>query len=429
MVVESIVAGRAVEPEIRMQLDAIAREGARRMLAAALRAEVAEYLGAAEGDRDEQGHALVTRNGNARPREVVTVAGSIPVVAPRVNDKRVDEETGQRLRFRSVILPPYARRSPKVTEVLPLLYLHGLSTKDFVPALAEYFGSEAGLSASAICRLTTSWEAEVAAFMKRDLAKGRYVYVWADGVHFNIRLGEDRRLCCLVLVGVRLDGTKELIAISDGYRESTQSWGELLRDCRRRGMVAPVLATGDGALGFWGALSEVFPETRHQRDWVHKTANVVDCLPASVQRGAKRAIFEITNAENKEAAELAVDHFVDEYGLKWPKAAAKIVDDRAELLAFYDFPAEHWGHLRTSNPIESTFSPVRARTNVTRGAGSRAAALGMAFKLIQAAEGNWRKVNAPHLVALVAAGATFINGKLVERVDVPIEQEETEVAA
>jgi transposase-like protein len=325
-----------------MQLDAIARERARRMLAAALRAEVAEYLGAAEGDRDEQGHALVTRNGNARPREVVTVAGSIPVVAPRVNDKRVDEETGQRLRFRSVILPPYARRSPKVTEVLPLLYLHGLSTKDFVPALAEYFGSEAGLSASAICRLTTSWEAEVAAFMKRDLAKGRYVYVWADGVHFNIRLGEDRRLCCLVLVGVRLDGTKELIAISDGYRESTQSWGELLRDCRRRGMVAPVLATGDGALGFWGALSEVFPETRHQRDWVHKTANVVDCPPASVQRGAKRAIFEITNAENKEAAELAVD--------------------RAELLAFYDFPAEHWGHLRTSNPIESTFSPVLAAT-------------------------------------------------------------------
>jgi putative transposase len=262
VVVESIVPGGAAEPEISMQLDVIAREGARRMLAAALRAEVAEYLEAAAGDRDDQDHALVTRNGTARPRAVMTVAGSIPVVAPRVNDKRVDED-GERMRFRSVILPPYARRSPKVTEVLPLLYLHGLSTKDFVPALAEYFGSEAGLSASAICRLTTSWEAEVAAFMKRDLGRTQYVYVWADGVHFNIRLGEDRRLCCLVVVGVRLDGTKELIAISDGYRESTQSWGELLRDCKRRGMVAPVLATGDGALGFWGALSEVFPETRH----------------------------------------------------------------------------------------------------------------------------------------------------------------------
>ena len=431
MVVESIVPGGAAEPEISMQLDVIAREGARRMLAAALRAEVAEYLEAAAGDRDDQDHALVTRNGTARPRAVMTVAGSIPVVAPRVNDKRVDED-GERMRFRSVILPPYARRSPKVTEVLPLLYLHGLSTKDFVPALAEYFGSEAGLSASAICRLTTSWEAEVAAFMKRDLGRTQYVYVWADGVHFNIRLGEDRRLCCLVVVGVRLDGTKELIAISDGYRESTQSWGELLRDCKRRGMVAPVLATGDGALGFWGALSEVFPETRHQRDWVHKTANLLDCLPTSVQRGAKRAIFEITNAENKDEAELAVDNFVEEYGAKWPKAAAKIVDDRAELLTFYDYPAEHWQHIRTSNPIESTFSPVRARTNVTRGAGSRIAALGMAFKLIQAAEGNWRKVNGAHLVALVAAGARFVNGKLVERVEAPnqgIETGASEVAA
>jgi len=417
VVIESIVPHGAAEPEIRMQLDAIAREGARRMLAAALRAEVAEYLEAAGGERDDQGHALVTRNGSARPREVTTVAGAVQVVAPRVNDRRVDEDTGERCRFASVILPAYARRSPGVTEVLPLLYLHGLSTKDFVPALAEYFGTEAGLSASAISRLTTSWVAEAQAFMTRDLATSRYVYVWADGVHFNIRLGDDRKLCCLVMVGVRIDGTKELIALADGYRESTESWGDLLRDCKRRGMVAPTLATGDGALGFWGALSEVFPETRHQRDWCHKTANLLDCLPKAVQPGAKKAIFQITNAEDKAAAAKAVEEFVDTYGLKWPKAAAKIVDDRAELLAFYDFPAEHWGHLRTSNPIESTFSPVRARTNVTRGAGSRTAALGMAFKLIQAAEGNWRKVNAPHLVALVAAGAMFVNGKLVERVE------------
>ena len=397
-------------------LDAIAREGARRLLAAALEAEVAEALEAARGERDDDGHALVVRNGHARQREVVTVAGAVAVSAPRVNDRRVDEETGKRLRFRSSILPPYARRSPAVTEVLPLLYLHGLSTKDFVPALAEHFGTAAGLSASVISRLTASWEAEVAAFMNRDLSRSFYVYCWVDGVHFNIRLGEDKTLCCLVIVGVRLDGTKELVAIADGYRESTQSWAELLRDVRRRGMEAPSLVTGDGALGFWSAVADVFPETRHQRDWVHKTMNVLNCLPAAVQPGAKKAIFQITNAENKAAAEKAIRAFVADYGAKWPKAAAKIVDDQDELLAFYDFPAEHWAHLRTSNPIESTFSPVKARTKVTRGAGSRKAALGMAFKLIEAAQGRWRRINAPHLVALVAAGAKFVNGKLVERV-------------
>jgi putative transposase len=397
-------------------LDVIAREGARRLLAAALEAEVAEHLAAAWGERDDNGHALVVRNGHAREREVVTVAGAVEVSAPRVNDRRVDDN-GERMRFRSSILPPYARRSPAVTEVLPLLYLHGLSTKDFVPALAEHFGTTAGLSASVISRLTTSWEDEVAAFMNRDLSKTSYVYCWVDGVHFNIRLGEDKRLCCLVIVGVRLDGTKELVAISDGYRESTQSWAELLRDVRRRGMQAPSLVTGDGALGFWSAVADVFPETRHQRDWVHKTMNVLNCLPAAVQPGAKKAIFQITNAENKAAAEKAIKDFIADYGAKWPKAVAKIVDDQEELLAFYDFPAEHWGHLRTSNPIESTFSPVKARTNVTRGAGSRKAALGMAFKLIEAAQGRWRRINAPHLVALVAAGAKFINGKLVERVE------------
>ena len=398
------------------ELDVIAREGAHRLLAAALEAEVAEHLEAARGIRDEHGHALVVRNGHARQREVVTVAGAVPVSAPRVNDHRVDED-GERMRFRSSILPPYARRSPAVTEVLPLLYLHGLSTKDFVPALASHFGTTAGLSASVICRLTSSWEAEVEAFMNRDLSKTFYVYCWVDGVHFNIRLGEDKRLCCLVMVGVRLDGTKELIAIADGYRESTESWAALLRDVKRRGMSAPALVTGDGALGFWSAVADVFPETRHQRDWVHKTMNVLDCLPTAIQPGAKKAIFQITNAENKAAAEKAVKAFVADYGAKWPKAVAKIVDDKEELLAFYDFPAEHWAHLRTSNPIESTFSPVKARTKVTRGAGSRTAALAMAYKLIEAAQGRWRRINAPHLVALVASGAKFVNGKLVERME------------
>src|SRR6266511_635733 len=286
--------------------------------------------------------------------------------------------------------PPYARRSPKVAEVLPLLYLHGLSTKDFVPALAEFFGTSAGLSASAITRLTTSWSAEREAFMGRDLSQVDYVYVWVDGVHFTVRLGEDDRLCVLVMVGVRTDGTKELVAISDGYRESTESWAELLRDCRRRGMRAPVLAVGDGALGFWAAVRDVFPKTRHQADWVHKAANVLDALPASVQVAARRAMREIWDAEDKTHAERALEAFARDFA-KWPKAVRKLTKDREAVLAFYDYPAEHWIHLRTSNPIESTFAPVRARTDVTKGPGSRAAGLAMCFKLIEAAEGRWRR--------------------------------------
>lgn len=410
-----IVPDEGARTEFALTLDEIAREGARRMLAVALGAEAHAYVAAARGERDGRGHALVTRNGKARARQVVTVAGALEVSQPRVNDRRVDEGTGERSRFRSQILPPYVRRSPKVAEVLPLLYLHGLSSLDFVPALTEFFGSEAGLSAAVITRLTKSWVAEQKAFCKRDLRKVDYVYVWADGVHVKVRLGEDRKLCLLVIVGVRADGTKELVAVHDGYRESTTSWAEVLRGLKRRGMRAPVLAVGDGALGFWGAIDEVFSETRHQRDWVHKAANFLDALPKSVQPQAKRAIAEITNAEDREHAEEAVDRLVAEFGAKWPKAVDKILSDREALLAFYDFPAEHWGHLRTSNPIESTFSTVRARMNVTKGPGSREAGLAMAFKLLQAAEGRWRRVNAPELVALVRAGAKFVGGKLVER--------------
>jgi hypothetical protein len=271
---------------IGIDLDTLAREGARRLLMAALLAEVEVYVQAASGDRDDSGHALVIRNGHARERQITTAAGAVAVTAPRVNDRRVDEATGERVRFRSVVLPPYARRSPKVAEVLPLLYLHGLSTKDFVPALALFFGSQAGLSASVVSRLTASWEAEVRAFAERDLSASRYVYCWADGIHVKVRLGDDRKLCLLVVVGVRLDGTKELVALADGYRESKESWADLLRDCRRRGLAAPVLAVGDGAIGFWAALREVFPPTREQRDWVHKSANVLNALPASVHRRA-----------------------------------------------------------------------------------------------------------------------------------------------
>jgi transposase-like protein len=288
-----VVASEDVRQEFALTLDEICRRGAERMLAIALEAEVDAYVERHREARDERGRALVVRNGHARPRTVVAGAGALEVAAPRVDDGQVDPATGERSRFRSSILPPYARRSPKVAEVLPLLYLHGLSTKDFVPALAEFFGTSSGLSAAAITRLTSSWSAEREAFMARDLSGVDYVYCWVDGVHFTVRLGDDDRLCVLVMVGVRTDGRKELIAIADGYRESTESWAELLRHARRKGMRAPVLAVGDGALGFWAAVRDVFPETRWQRDWVHKVANVLNALPASVQAAARRALREI----------------------------------------------------------------------------------------------------------------------------------------
>jgi putative transposase len=413
----SVVADEGARIELHADLDELAREGARRMLAAALEAEVDDYLAAHAGERDEGGRRLVVRNGHARQREVTTAAGSIPVRAPRVDDRRVDPVTGERVRFRSVILPPWCRRSPKVAEVLPLLYLHGLSTGDFVPALEAFFGSAAGLSASAVGRLLTGWQADYQAFCQRDLADRDYVYVWADGIHFRVRL-EQARLCCLVIVGVRADGTKELVAVADGERESTDSWAELLRDLRRRGMQAPVVAVGDGALGLWAALRDVFPATRHQRDWVHKVANVLGCVPKAVQAGARKALAEIRDAPDRDHAVRAIEVFARDYGAKWPKAVAKITDDAEELLTFFDFPAEHWLHLKTSNPIESTFSSVRLRTRVTKGPGSKTAGLAMAFKLLEAAQDRWRAVNGPHLVALVRAGARFDKGVMIERHEV-----------
>jgi putative transposase len=409
-----VVTDDEASAEMRGALDEIVLDGARRMLAAALEAEADDYIARLSGELDERGRRTVVRNGHAEPRTITTAAGRIEVTAPRINDKRIDDETGDRCRFRSSILPPWVRKSPKVAEVLPLMYLHGMSSGDFAPALAGFFGSGAGLSASVITRLTTQWQAEQRAFAERDLRDRDFVYVWADGVHFNVRLEEDW-LCCLVIVGVRVDGTKELVAIADGYRESTESWADVLRDLKRRGMRAPVLAVGDGALGFWGALREVFPATKAQRCWVHKVANVLSALPKSAQPGARRALAEIRDAQDREHAVRAADAFAHEYGAKWPKAIAKIVDDLEVLLAFFDFPAEHWLHLKTTNPIESTFATVRLRTKVTKGPGSRAAGLAMAFKLIEAAESRWRAVNGPHLVALVRAGARFEKGVIVER--------------
>jgi len=395
-------------------LDELVAEGARRMLAAALEAEVEGYVSSLADELDDRGHRLVVRNGHAVARSLVTGAGPIEVRAPRVDDRRIDEATGDRCRFRSVILPPWARKSPKVAEVLPLMYLHGMSSGDFVPALEEFFGSAAGLSASVITRLTTEWQHERDQFSHRSLKDVDYVYLWADGIHFNVRL-EEARLCALVIVGVRADGTKELVSITDGHRESTESWADVLRDLKRRGMTAPVLAVGDGALGFWGALSEVFPDTVHQRCWVHKMANVMNALPKSAQPAARGALAEVRDAEDRTHAIEAIERFAKDYGAKWPKAVEKIEKDREALLAFFDFPAEHWIHLKTTNPIESTFATVRLRTKVTKGPGSRAAGLAMAFKLIESAQTRWRAVNAPHLVALVRAGVVFDQGVLVER--------------
>ncbi|MBM7052846.1 IS256 family transposase [Streptomyces durocortorensis] len=395
-------------------MDDIVREGARRMLAAALEAEVNQYIAELAGERDEAGRRLVVRNGHHRERTVATAAGPIAVKAPRVNDKRVDGERGERKRFSSKILTPWCRKSPKISEVLPLLYLHGLSSGDFVPAMEQFLGSAAGLSPATVTRLTKQWSDDHAAFQDRDLSGSDYVYVWADGVHPKVRHGQARS-CVLVLMGVRTDGSKELVALAEGLRESTESWADLLRDCRRRGMRDPELVVGDGAMGLWRALAELFPQARHQRCWVHKTRNVVNALPKSAQPGAKKALQEIYNAEDRDHAEKAVKDFERAYGAKWPKAVKKITDDADELVAFYDLPAEHWVHLRTTNPIESTFSTVKLRTKVTRGAGSPAAALAMVFKLAESAQARWRAITAPHLVALVSNGARFERGVLVER--------------
>ncbi|MCL1692798.1 MAG: IS256 family transposase [Actinomycetia bacterium] len=403
-----IVIDDAERDDLATSLDELVAEGARRMLVAGLETEVADYIARHEALIDETGHRLVVRNGRAEERSLVTGAGALKVRAPRVNDRREGR------RFSSYILPRYARRSPKVGDVLPILYLRGLSTGDFAPALTEFFGTDTGLSASSIGRLLETWGAEYSAFENRDLSGSDFVYVWADGVHFRIRLEEDR-LCCLVVIGVKADGTKELLACSDGYRESTESWADVLRDLKKRGMTAPKVAVGDGALGFWAALGDVFPDTREQRCWVHKTANILAVLPKRLHRSAKAAIHEIYEAETRSDANDAVDEFVRQFGDKYPKAVDKLVKDRDVLLTFYDFPAAHWMHLRTTNPIESAFATVRARTRVTKGAGSRRRGLVMAYKLLDTAQDRWRKVNSPELVSQVRAGIKFKDGIRLER--------------
>ncbi len=396
--------------EITIALDELAREGARRMIAAALRAEADEYVERFSDELDEDGHRQVVRNGRARERKVTVGSGTIPVRAPRVNDKRVDQE-GERQKFSSRILPAYARRSPKVGEVIPILYLRGLSTGDFRPALVGLLGEDAaGLSATTVSRLCKEWEAHHDRFRQRLLSFNRYAYLFMDGIHVQVRLGEDPKVCLLIVIGVREDGIKELLAVEDGYRESTESWAGVFRDMKRRGLNEPKLVVGDGALGAWAALRDVFPSAGEQRCWFHTAGNVLDCLPKRLQPRAKGLLNEIIEAPTRKDARQALETFREEYGAKYPKALAKLDRDWMPLTAFYDYPAEHWRHLRTTNPIESSFATVRLRTRVTKGAGSKTAALAMAYKLLESAQERWRRFNGHELVADVLAGVKFKDG-------------------
>jgi len=389
-------------------LSEILREGAQQMLTAAIEAEVREWIEGHDRLRDERGRRQVVRNGYLPARSITTGIGPVKVRQPRVHDRRPVEE---REAFSSKILPPYLRKTKSIEELLPWLYLKGISTGDFNEALQALVGPECpGLSASTVTRLLEGWQAEYHEWSKRPLANKHYVYLWVDGVHFNIRLEEDRQ-CILVLLGVTADGRKELIAIADGYRESEQSWMELLLDVKSRGLaIDPQLATGDGALGFWKAVAKVFPTTRPQRCWVHKTANVLDKLPKRLQPRAKEAIHDIWMAETREAANQAFDSFLKLYGAKYPKACECLAKDRDELLAFYDFPAEHWKHLRTTNPIESVFATVRLRHRRTKGNGSRTRCLAMVHQLMLSASKRWRLLNGSNLLPDVIAGVQFIDG-------------------
>lgn len=379
----------------------------------AIENEVAEYIARHAHLRDGEGRRLVVRNGHLPARTIQTGIGDMAVRQPRVNDKRIDS-SGRRVRFSSSILPPYLRRTKSVEELIPWLYLKGVSTGDFTEALQALLGPQAqGLSATNIVRLKTIWQQEWAAWSKRSLEDKQYVYVWADGIHFNIRLEDpgNNKQCILVLMGATADGRKELIAIADGYRESTQSWRELLLDAQKRGLrTDPKVATGDGALGFWAALREIYPTTEEQRCWVHKTANVLNKMPKAVQPKAKSMLHDIWLAETRKEAEKAFDLFVVTFQAKYPKAVECLVKDRDVLLTFYDFPAEHWVHLRTTNPIESTFATVRLRTVRTKGCGSRTACLTMVFKLARCAEKHWRKLNGSDLIAEVVRGIVFVDG-------------------
>jgi len=394
-------------------LGEILKSGAQQMLAQAIEAEVEAYIAAHAEERDESGHRLVVRNGHKAEREIQTGVGALKVKQPRVDDRRVDEN-GQRKQFVSTILPPYLRRTQSIDELIPWLYLRGISTGDFSEALKALLGPDApGLSATSVVRMKEAWEKEWSEWNERTLAGKRYVYFWADGIYFNIRLEdqESNRQCILVIMGATADGTKELVAIADGYRESEQSWKELLLSMKARGLEeGPELAVGDGALGFWKALRQVYPKTKEQRCWVHKTANVLNKLPKGQQLSAKDKLHQIWMAATKAEANQAFDLFIDTHQAKYPQATECLKKDREQLMEFYNFPAEHWQHLRTTNPIESTFATVRLRTERTKGSGSRKACLTMVFKLARCAEQHWRKLNGRNRLPEVIQGTRFVDG-------------------
>lgn len=398
---------RAAKEEVASVLDAIIRQGAQRMLQSALEAEVAEYVDRHAHVVSEAGHRTVVRNGYLPERELVTGAGPVKVEQPRVRDR-----TGE-AKFSSKILPPFLRRVPSIDALIPVLYLKGISTGDFSEALSAILGpNAAGLSATNVVRLKEGWHKEYEAWSQRDLSNKRYVYWWADGIHFNVRLDKDRP-CILVVMGATADGHKELISVWDGHRESKASWQTILRDLKARGLEAgPELATGDGALGFWAALEEEYPGTRHQRCWVHKTANILDKMPKSVQPDAKKLIHEMYLAPTLKQAKRALEEFKSCYSAKYPKAVECLCKDEDVMFNFYSFPAEHWMHIRTTNPIESTFATVRHRTRQTKGCGSRKATIMMVFKLAMEAQKKWRKLNGHTLIAKVIEGVQFVDGEL-----------------
>ena len=392
-------------------LEELARKGARQMLAQAMEAEVAEFVEKHSSMRDEEGRHSVVRNGHLPERKLVTGIGPLKIRQPRVDDRVLDQDK----RFSSQILPRYLRREPSVDNLIPILYLKGVSSGDMSEALASILGpGAAGLSASNVVRLKTLWEQDYAAWSARDFELKRYVYFWVDGIHFNVRLDEERS-CILVVMGANESGRKELLAVSDGYAESKVSWREILLDLKRRGLkIGPKLAVGDGALGFWAALREVYPGCREQRCWVHKTVNILDKMPKSVQGKAKGMLHEMWQAPTKEKALGAYEHFLTSWQEKYPKAVDCLREDKEELFAFYDFPATHWIHIRTTNPIESTYATVRLRTKKTKGCGSRIATLTMVFKLALEAEKTWRRLAGHKQIELVMQGRRFIDGELQE---------------
>ncbi len=386
----------------------VIRDGARRLIEQAIEAELATLLGAFADHRLDDGRARLVRHGHLPEREILTGVGPVVVKVPRVRDRGAVED---KIRFTPSVLPRYLRKAKSVEELLPWLYLKGVSTGDFSEALAALLGPHAkGLSAKTITRLKAAWWEDYEAWQKRDLGTRRFLYIWADGVYFKPRMAEEKQ-CVLVIVGADEYGHKELLAMTDGFRESTQSWREVLLDLKRRGLKQdPKLAIGDGALGFWAALREVFPTTREQRCWVHKTMNVLNALPKSLQSKAKAHLHDIWQAETRAAASAAFDFFVEAYGVKWDKAVAKLVKDRDALLTFYDFPAEHWKHVRTSNPIESTFATLRHRTKRTKGCLSRETGLAMAFRLMMSAQAKWRKLDGRNRLPEVIRGVEFRDG-------------------